>query len=356
MLKFFRSIRKKLVEQNKIRSYLLYALGEILLVVLGILIALQVNNWNEERKMDERFRFGLQELHSEIQATAFYSGSISDKMSYQTVLIDSLLPFPDEVEIEKVPGIIQLFDQYVIENRENEWKTEYLEFDPKDEQRNSLAKALRSVAFGWNNLDEELLRYDLENRMSRYLQEWDIPITFYYPGTGYRDFIDDSREVPYTSKQLNRIRELLKDPSFIADLMTIRTVKNRMIIYSEQVGESSEAFLQFVQLYDPDTDYSIKRMEIIGSGLPGGQWATGKPMVKANEDDDMIWEIEQELIDGLIKFRADDEWILDWGKGESDPTKLVFKGGNIPVKQGYYSIRINIRDNSYSLDPIAEKK
>jgi len=51
MLKFFRKIRKKLIEQNNVRKYLLYATGEILLVVIGILIALQVNNWNEERKL-----------------------------------------------------------------------------------------------------------------------------------------------------------------------------------------------------------------------------------------------------------------------------------------------------------------
>ncbi|NBC05343.1 MAG: hypothetical protein GVY20_16790 [Bacteroidetes bacterium] len=50
MLRFFRHIRKKLMEQNKVRTYLLYAIGEILLVVIGILIALQVNNWNEDRK------------------------------------------------------------------------------------------------------------------------------------------------------------------------------------------------------------------------------------------------------------------------------------------------------------------
>jgi len=50
MLKFFRTIRKKLIEEDNVRKYLLYAIGEILLVVIGILIALQVNNWNEERK------------------------------------------------------------------------------------------------------------------------------------------------------------------------------------------------------------------------------------------------------------------------------------------------------------------
>jgi len=50
MLKFFRTIRKKLIEEDNVRKYLLYAIGEILLVVIGILIALQVNNWNEARK------------------------------------------------------------------------------------------------------------------------------------------------------------------------------------------------------------------------------------------------------------------------------------------------------------------
>src|SRR6056297_3306833 len=54
MLRFFRHIRKSFTEQNKIRTYLLYAIGEILLVVIGILIALQVNNWNEQRSREAK--------------------------------------------------------------------------------------------------------------------------------------------------------------------------------------------------------------------------------------------------------------------------------------------------------------
>lgn len=49
MLKFFRKIRQGLLSENKFSRYLLYAVGEILLVVIGILIALQVNNWNTRR-------------------------------------------------------------------------------------------------------------------------------------------------------------------------------------------------------------------------------------------------------------------------------------------------------------------
>ena len=47
MLKFFRGIRQKLLSENKFSKYLLYAIGEILLVVIGILIALNINNKNE---------------------------------------------------------------------------------------------------------------------------------------------------------------------------------------------------------------------------------------------------------------------------------------------------------------------
>ncbi|MUU79446.1 DUF6090 family protein [Winogradskyella endarachnes] len=50
MIKFFRKIRYNLVETGKTGKYLKYAVGEIVLVVIGILIALQINNWNEKRK------------------------------------------------------------------------------------------------------------------------------------------------------------------------------------------------------------------------------------------------------------------------------------------------------------------
>jgi hypothetical protein len=50
MIKFFRKIRQNLLMDNKTKKYFKYALGEIVLVVIGILIALSINNWNEERK------------------------------------------------------------------------------------------------------------------------------------------------------------------------------------------------------------------------------------------------------------------------------------------------------------------
>jgi hypothetical protein len=52
MIKFFRIIRQKMLVENKFSKYLLYAIGEIVLVVFGILIALQINNWNQKNKSE----------------------------------------------------------------------------------------------------------------------------------------------------------------------------------------------------------------------------------------------------------------------------------------------------------------
>jgi len=51
MLRFFSKIRYQLAAENRVAKYLRYAIGEIVLVVLGIVIALQINNWNADRKI-----------------------------------------------------------------------------------------------------------------------------------------------------------------------------------------------------------------------------------------------------------------------------------------------------------------
>ena len=66
MIKFFRHIRKSLLMENKTAKYFKYAIGEIILVVIGILIALQLNNANEERKLKEKESHALTEIVSDL--------------------------------------------------------------------------------------------------------------------------------------------------------------------------------------------------------------------------------------------------------------------------------------------------
>ena len=67
MIKFFRRIRQQLLTENKFSKYLLYAIGEIVLVVIGILIALNINNWNEERQNQKEAHKILIQLKHEFE-------------------------------------------------------------------------------------------------------------------------------------------------------------------------------------------------------------------------------------------------------------------------------------------------
>ncbi|NNF22955.1 MAG: hypothetical protein HKN67_13535 [Saprospiraceae bacterium] len=67
MITFLRKIRRTLIESNSTKKYFLYAIGEILLVMIGILLALQVNNWNETRKSKNVEHTLLTELHKSIK-------------------------------------------------------------------------------------------------------------------------------------------------------------------------------------------------------------------------------------------------------------------------------------------------
>jgi hypothetical protein len=68
MIRFFRLLRKQLLEENKLGKYIAYAVGEIVLVVIGILIALSLNTWKQSRK-DRQIEYAiLSSIHQDLQA------------------------------------------------------------------------------------------------------------------------------------------------------------------------------------------------------------------------------------------------------------------------------------------------
>ena len=98
MINFFRKIRYNLMEQNKTGKYFKYAIGEIVLVVIGILIALSINNWNEEAKNKRIEASILQELNKDFINNGVQFNNI--KQTYNVALkatekIISFIPFEE---------------------------------------------------------------------------------------------------------------------------------------------------------------------------------------------------------------------------------------------------------------------
>ncbi|WP_445383630.1 DUF6090 family protein [Robiginitalea sp. IMCC43444] len=104
MLRFFRKIRQNLIINNKISKYLLYAIGEILLVVIGILIAFQIDTWNDNRQAREVELKTLRELKSDLVQTL--QDIRSDSVNFRNIIrsnqailrhMDEVLPYHDSL-------------------------------------------------------------------------------------------------------------------------------------------------------------------------------------------------------------------------------------------------------------------
>lgn len=100
MIKFFRHIRQRMIKENRVSKYILYAIGEIVLVVIGILLALQINNWNEDRKNSSRLQGYTKSL---IEDLVNDSLSVSATLNY--IKEDSLLlaEFEQRVNLSEHP-------------------------------------------------------------------------------------------------------------------------------------------------------------------------------------------------------------------------------------------------------------
>ena len=96
MINFFRNIRRQLANENKFQRYMRYAIGEVILIMLGIFMALQLQNWNEKRKQDIQFKATITQLQNSIFSDRLYNTGVSKFLDSQINQIDSILKNPDD--------------------------------------------------------------------------------------------------------------------------------------------------------------------------------------------------------------------------------------------------------------------
>ena len=107
MIKFFRKIRQKLAYENNVTKYLRYAIGEILLVVIGILIALQINNWNEQRKQNIAEKEFIQGIKNDLKQDKEFINLVLNRIipkvnAYNILNSDSLKLSLDKTKIDSL--------------------------------------------------------------------------------------------------------------------------------------------------------------------------------------------------------------------------------------------------------------
>ncbi len=95
MLKVFRRIRQGLIARNRVRNYMLYAIGEIILLVIGVFIALQINNYNEERKSANEGKKYIAEIYNDLSNDVILLNEIVERLREQYACSEDILRILD---------------------------------------------------------------------------------------------------------------------------------------------------------------------------------------------------------------------------------------------------------------------
>lgn len=146
MIKFFRHIRRSLINQNQMGKYFKYAIGEILLVVIGILIALQINNSNDYRKSVADSKILISEMVNDLASDTLYLNNIEKKLKRRLKLEEWIL-FKTSYTMKDMDSIKMALDGG------------YFDFYINDRTYQKIQNASQSKLVGFDSLYKSITNY-----------------------------------------------------------------------------------------------------------------------------------------------------------------------------------------------------
>ena len=244
MINFFRKIRKKLADDNKPLKYARYAIGEIVLVVVGILIALQINNWNEDKKAMKYELKILQELYSTIvNDIEFQKIGIEENISTISsaeIILNSFnesLPYTDSLNFH-FKNLLNRRISLVADNAYQNAKQYGLDFIENDSLKQELIWTYERNAKVLDDINEKDNLYESNVTIPAFTELFDM-VNFYDDLNRYGKIINSislekfARDSTYKNMMPIDYMALKNDNKFKNIVKTTISKRENLIMYQE---------------------------------------------------------------------------------------------------------------------------
>jgi len=250
MISLFRKIRQKLLSQNQVTRYIIYALGEILLVVIGILIALQINNWNSERQENQEeiktlkaLRVDFLQSKDNVERTIFNQSRV---VNFNSKLLKALI----EEDISLHPDTLGM---YIYRGALSYWKVEPTNgtYDAlissgktsllKNSQFNRLlAEYAAQLKFGFEDEDESI-------DLTTILVEKGAVFSPILGNEMLKEFQLIDTEKSYPASELNQAKsKLMEDESFQGVLVKKAILESNRLDYHQSILSKLNVLLELI--------------------------------------------------------------------------------------------------------------
>ena len=346
-------------------------LGEILLIVVGILLALYLDDWNERRKAAETFEEVLERVYTDIRKERFETNRDDREREMQRDLIDRMLHAPETIDDDILP--IALF---------------YLDLPGADYVLSPSAAALREqvdlLMISANTprqlkVVKDLMDYSAST-WARQDRRWvqltagtsAAPLKPLLLEAGLRDpalvwhfsALNDFRNTlemqtfEITEGERKIARALLDDPQLRRRLQSLATEQENYF-YSNTRGRTVDVLMRKVLDEYPDLRLLFEDLSIVGTAVTTGMelsqtWGTDLPMQRvpgsAGE-----WTLDAELAPGSFKFRTGGTWDENWGGIGFPAGELSWFGDNIEITEaGRYRITADLDQERFEVRRLDE--
>ncbi len=360
MINIYRKIRKQLANENQFQRYFRYAFGEVALIMIGIFMALQLQNWNERRKQENDFKVILEQLYNTIIYDVDKFKNQAEYMSSQIKNMDYILKYPDSIPIERLPYALfgVGFDNFKTYQSDAYFFMDDLYSDYENLDQNELVKQITGYLNRTKNIPTDI--YDINNEMfTNFLLSEGIA----YPEMNREDLNQgwiESDSLYYSKELLVKLQHDLKTNRYQT---TLKTYRSQKILYKRGAQikyNDGTSILQLIKRYYPEVRVIYENVGIIGTALQGYDdvGARSTPMRRTDAKKG-IWETELYLKEGTVKFRCNDSWLRNWGGDygavQFPSGKATPDGDNIPVNAGKYHVRLDLSDFTYVFTKMEEE-
>lgn len=325
-------------------KYFKYAIGEILLIMVGIFMALQLQNWNENRIKNDQFNATLEQLYNSLKTDSehYLRQSVNSEL-YVTRSLNILSNDTSKYQKAYLPFY---FHGIALMNTPFQSESEYYVDDLESNAHSQEQKLLTKEVLKYISLIKTKSNFD-PGIVNDLIQKYKIP----RPKATSQGWVLDST---YHSEQdIERIKDALITEDFQYVLKTMQSQAFSHQLFTAGKHNDAESIRNLIKTYYPEVRVIYRDIGIIGTSINGFDdvGAKSTPMLLTNEEES-IWEIDLYLKKGEVKFRTRDSWAQNWGAIPGNAALMeaqgIQDGANIIIsEEGDYHVTLNLSTNVY---------
>jgi hypothetical protein len=337
--------------------------GELLLIVTGVLIALFVSEWNENRKQSEVFEETLTRLYTDVKKESFQADGDYAEGRLQADLVRRMLEEPDSIPDDVLPFALFYLDlpgtDYVLSPaaaalreqvdllmmnantpRQLQVVKDLMDYTASTWARQDLRGIQATAGLGTVPLKPFLLAAGLR----------DPALIWRYSAMNDFDSARESGAFVFTPEEKVRARALLGDPRMIARLQTLAAYLENSNVADTRAATIDALDRKIREAY-PGLQLLFRDVSVVGTAVSRGDrnevWMRSVRMQRV-ADSGSRWTLDLPLDAGLIKFRTGDAWDENWGGRSFPQGRLLWHGDNIEVPAaGRYRITVDLESEDY---------